>query len=835
MPSEKALLIWEESLEGIHALVDFRRNIRSFKKEPGTSLLEAFAESFSLANEESQPPSGLKRFKPQLKDMKRRRNIGVFSTAVCLETIAEYARYYKTRSQMINSDKEDPYIRLILQGLVGGIPDIHPQYLQRISTLSHLGRYWVLDRTPFSDECSWEIAEVPLPEGDKRALDKVLLDSVLEYSNRLYQSPFQLHPYESYKFLIFFELWKVQITSAFVDIAKDSERLDLYRSKIENGEFAKLLDDLLRKDRRDSTADDTVHHSESPNVERELCQETLSDQASKRVEPDLDPRSWLREFRSQLTRFFEFDIYNNAKYELYRQISLHHSGDLALYDVKRLIYSLLNVYTAGRFSNNLVRTKALDLIFEFQRKNASSLWPTGELVWIGVDISMEITSVECALDLMNCEPLFPFLDTYLDALKVIFDVHARTLQERGSKAVGWYPHDQRDKEVVSWFSALVLRFIKRFCNLVSLKIETLASHAFRHNAIQPDITWNQLFDSSAVKAKLSLMSTRSGIRSAILFGPPGTGKTSFARGLANKLEKDYLELTPADFFSVGEHAFVTRVNEIFDTLVHLENTLVFIDEVDDLLRARPTEPSGYDPSQFFVNVLLPRLQSIRDTASIYLVMASNHFKKLDEAILRLGRMDLIIPVAGLSPISRLTYLIGKHRSQLPREEEALVDILVTFLEQTEDISFKMLQLRLSELRDGSPLTEDFFKTFGTVPSLSGFIEEVAGLRERTRPRVSAGDFLGFQRMLHFDGTDCYLEHGEKRDVVKLFLYLNDGPQHAQQHISEITKTVAMICNKQYFGLASPLIDDVQTLAKECRDLQPAVKSLELLVSNLRIA
>jgi len=72
------------------------------------------------------------------------------------------------------------------------------------------------------------------------------------------------------------------------------------------------------------------------------------------------------------------EIYERGKYEMYRQLALLYSTDRSLFDVKRLIYSLLIVSTDGRYSNNLIRERVLKAIFDEQLK--TGMWPVGNVV-----------------------------------------------------------------------------------------------------------------------------------------------------------------------------------------------------------------------------------------------------------------------------------------------------------------------------------------------------------------------------------------------------------------------------------------------------------------------
>jgi len=86
----------------------------------------------------------------------------------------------------------------------------------------------------------------------------------------------------------------------------------------------------------------------------------------------------------------------------------------------------------------------------------------------------------------------------------------------------------------------------------------------------PPITWDQIYDMREVKQRLEEISNyvmnKRRAYGVILFGPPGTGKTSVAKALANKLKWNYFELRAQDVLSkwYGESEYL--LNNFFDTV-----------------------------------------------------------------------------------------------------------------------------------------------------------------------------------------------------------------------------------------------------------------------------
>ncbi|MEV0414159.1 bifunctional GNAT family N-acetyltransferase/ATP-binding protein [Streptomyces sp. NPDC050448] len=128
-------------------------------------------------------------------------------------------------------------------------------------------------------------------------------------------------------------------------------------------------------------------------------------------------------------------------------------------------------------------------------------------------------------------------------------------------------------------------------------------------------------------------------RAVMLFGPPGTGKSTFAHAVAGRLGWPFLELFPARL--AAEYGLATGLSRRFDEIARLEHVLVFIDEVEEVAGER----SGADATAVgVVNELLKAIVRFRARDGRLLVCATNSVTTLDSAFLRHGRFDYVVPI-----------------------------------------------------------------------------------------------------------------------------------------------------------------------------------------------
>lgn len=137
--------------------------------------------------------------------------------------------------------------------------------------------------------------------------------------------------------------------------------------------------------------------------------------------------------------------------------------------------------------------------------------------------------------------------------------------------------------------------------------------------------------------------------SALLFGPPGTSKTTLVKAVADALDWPLVLLSPGDFIARGLEYIEAQSRSVFDRLLQLSRAVVLFDECDELFRSREPQVGTEQLrgiTAFITASMLPKLQELHDRGRVLYFICTNNFETVDSAIKRGGRIDHII---GLGP------------------------------------------------------------------------------------------------------------------------------------------------------------------------------------------
>jgi cell division protease FtsH len=129
-------------------------------------------------------------------------------------------------------------------------------------------------------------------------------------------------------------------------------------------------------------------------------------------------------------------------------------------------------------------------------------------------------------------------------------------------------------------------------------------------------------------------------RGVLLVGPPGTGKTLIARAVAGEADVPFYSISASEFVEMFVGVGAARVRELFTEAKKNAPSIVFIDELDGVGRARGTGlGGGHDEREQTLNQLLSEMDGFERGDLVVVVAATNRPDVLDAALLRPGRFD----------------------------------------------------------------------------------------------------------------------------------------------------------------------------------------------------
>lgn len=130
-------------------------------------------------------------------------------------------------------------------------------------------------------------------------------------------------------------------------------------------------------------------------------------------------------------------------------------------------------------------------------------------------------------------------------------------------------------------------------------------------------------------------------KGALLVGPPGTGKTLLAKAVAGEAKVPFFSLSGSDFVEMFVGVGASRVRDLFKQAKEKSPSIIFIDEIDAIGRARGKNAlsGGNDERENTLNQLLTEMDGFGTNEHVIVLAATNRADILDKALMRAGRFD----------------------------------------------------------------------------------------------------------------------------------------------------------------------------------------------------
>ena len=234
-------------------------------------------------------------------------------------------------------------------------------------------------------------------------------------------------------------------------------------------------------------------------------------------------------------------------------------------------------------------------------------------------------------------------------------------------------------------------------------------------------------------------------KGVLLGGPPGTGKTLLAIAIAGEAGTPFLKVSGSQFVELLVGVGAARVRELFEKARSLKPSIIFIDEIDSIARARSGNNNmggGNDEREQTLNQILTEMDGFDSDSGIVVIAASNRIDILDPAIKRAGRFDRQITINNPNLKERQSILKVHARGKKLDPAVSIAQIA------QRTIGFSGADLA-NLLNEAAILATRLKKTTITMAEINQSVDRIIiGLEGKQVVRVKARQLTAFHEMGH---------------------------------------------------------------------------------------
>ncbi|HEX5797476.1 MAG TPA: ATP-dependent zinc metalloprotease FtsH [Candidatus Saccharimonadales bacterium] len=164
-------------------------------------------------------------------------------------------------------------------------------------------------------------------------------------------------------------------------------------------------------------------------------------------------------------------------------------------------------------------------------------------------------------------------------------------------------------------------------------------------------------------------------KGVLLVGPPGTGKTMFARAVAGEANAPFFSISGSEFVEMFVGVGASRVRDLFSKAKKNAPCIIFVDEIDAVGRRRGSGMGGgHDEREQTLNQILVEMDGFEQGQNVIVLAATNRADVLDPALLRPGRFDRRVNIS-LPDRKDRESILRKHFDKKPLEKSVDLDTL----------------------------------------------------------------------------------------------------------------------------------------------------------------
>ncbi|HET7587018.1 MAG TPA: ATP-dependent metallopeptidase FtsH/Yme1/Tma family protein, partial [Gammaproteobacteria bacterium] len=161
----------------------------------------------------------------------------------------------------------------------------------------------------------------------------------------------------------------------------------------------------------------------------------------------------------------------------------------------------------------------------------------------------------------------------------------------------------------------------------------------------------------------------------LLMGPPGTGKTLLSKAVAGEADVPFFSISGSEFVEMFVGVGASRVRDMFAQAKKESPSIIFIDEIDSIGRARGAGlGGGHDEREQTLNQILSEMDGFSPRETVIVMAATNRPDVLDPALLRPGRFDRKITFELPARAAREA-ILRTHGRKLPLADDVDFDAL----------------------------------------------------------------------------------------------------------------------------------------------------------------